>query len=64
MKHLSLIGVGYTSLCVATCVWFGAAVKGGWRGPDLGVSGGSGGSYFSGGSSYGRSSGGFWGGGK
>ena len=53
----------YLAMGAATCGWFLLACILGWRAPDLGIiramnSPSSGGSYF------GRSSGGSWGGGK
>lgn len=56
---------GYLLTGTLVCAWFAYATYNGWRVPSLGASSGGSGSYFySSGSSYGRSSGGFWGGGK
>lgn len=63
LKNISTMGWSYFTYCLFACGYFTAAAIGGWKGPSLDIPSGSGSSY-SGGSSYGRSSGGFWGGGK
>ncbi len=65
MNRLSTMGRIYLIFGFITCGCYCAAGFGRWMTPDFGIrsafmSGGSGGH----GSSYGRSSGGFWGGGK
>lgn len=63
LKNISKLGWCYFTYCLFACGYFTAAAIGGWKGLSLDMQPGSGSSY-SGGSSYGRSSGGFWGGGK
>jgi hypothetical protein len=71
MKQLSTAGARYVAFCLATCGYFCIAALGGWPNPfvdnnpgaGLNPSGTAGHSYSSG-SYYGRSSGGFGGGGK
>ncbi|MFN8706946.1 MAG: hypothetical protein ACK526_06510 [Planctomyces sp.] len=63
MKYISMVGWMYLALGVITCGSFTAACVGRWRPPDFSAmsdngSSGSGGTY------WGRPSGGFWGGGK
>ena len=60
MKSISKQGWMYLVYGLAVCGYFTAAAVGHWRGPDFG----SGGSSFTGGSSYSRGWGGSWGGGK
>ena len=60
MKRISTLGWCYLVFGLASCGYFCAAAISGWPGPDFN----SGGNSYSGGSSYGRSYGGFWGGGK
>ena len=67
LKNISGLGWCYFTYSVLACGYFCAAAIGGWKFPDLDSGGGSysgSGSSYSGGSTYGRSSGGFWGGGK
>lgn len=65
LKNISPLGWTYFTYCLVACGYFTAAAIGGWKGPDFDMPTGSGYSNsYSGGSSYGRSSGGFWGGGK
>jgi len=66
MKQLSTLGYYYMMFSMASAFYFCTAAIFGWRGPDFGTGSSSltgGRSYYSG-SSYGRSSGGSWGGGK
>ena len=65
LKNISTLGWCYFTYSLLACGYFTAAAIGGWKGLSLDMQPGSGyGSSYSGGSSYGRSSGGFWGGGK
>lgn len=66
LKNISPLGWTYFTYCLVACGYFTAAAIGGWKGLSIDTlpSSGYGNSYSSGGSSYGRSSGGFWGGGK
>lgn len=63
LKNVSTVGWCYITYGLLTCGYFCAAAVGHWRFPDVLSVFDDRGSY-SGGSSYGRSSGGFWGGGK
>jgi hypothetical protein len=65
MNHISTTGRYYLVVGTAACVFFSVAALGKW--PDPGSSSGSGGAAYgrsSGSSSFGRTTGGFWGGGK
>lgn len=67
LKNISSAGWCYFTYSLLACGYFTAAAIGGWKFPDVlafvdHLDGG--GSSYSGGSSYGRSSGGSWGGGK
>ena len=65
LKNISPLGWSYFTYCLFACGYFTAAAIGGWKGLSLDTLPSSGySSSYSGGSSYGRSSGGFWGGGK
>ena len=66
LKNISGLGWCYFTYSVLACGYFGAAAIGGWKFPDLDGGGSYSGSRssYSGGSTYGRSSGGFGGGGK
>lgn len=66
LKNISPTGWSYMVYSLLTCGYFCAAAIGGWKFPDVlaFVDNPGGGSSYSGGSSYGRSSGGSWGGGK
>ena len=57
-KRMTAAGWCYLSYGLLTCGYFYTAATGGWRFPDI-LS-----AFDEGGSSYGRSSGGSWGGGK
>ncbi|MBM3970718.1 MAG: hypothetical protein FJ302_12795 [Planctomycetes bacterium] len=64
-KNISSVGWCYLTYGLLTCGYFCAAAIGGWRYPDLlSALDSPGYSSNSSGSSYGRSSGGSWGGGK
>lgn len=60
MKWISASGWGFIAYGLSVCGYFSTAVVNRWPAPDMQ----SGGSSYSSGSSYGRSSGGSWGGGK
>ncbi|GDY08848.1 hypothetical protein LBMAG52_23340 [Planctomycetia bacterium] len=66
LKNISEVGWCYLTYGLLTCGYFCAAAIGGWKFPDVlaFVDHLDEGSSYSGGSSYGRSSGGSWGGGK
>ena len=68
LKNISGLGWCYFTYSVLACGYFCAAAIGGWTFPDVlsvfDEGGSSSRSSYSGGSTYGRSAGGFWGGGK
>ena len=61
MKWISGSGWSFIAYGLAVCGYFSTALVKHWRAPDLPAGDGS---SYSSGSSYGRSSGGSWGGGK
>jgi hypothetical protein len=54
----------YLLIGVLVCGWFAFAAYNGWKTPSMTSSNRSGSYFYNRGTSYGRTSGGFWGGGK